>query len=126
MLCLARIREDFIRDALLYVVGFAGENQERFILRLPAKACNGSIVAATVLAAANTETLLRIVIRILVGKDGGIRDRFNEARSKGGCRDSENDVVRRELRTEIRLRDRTSIRVRTARDHKQVVHSTVG
>ena len=37
-----------VRYAHFYVVGFSCENHDRFILRLPAKASNGAVVAAAI------------------------------------------------------------------------------
>src|SRR4051794_11131746 len=47
----ALLGEDFIADALLDVVSFAGENKQGFILRFPAKPGDCSVVAVRIEAA---------------------------------------------------------------------------
>ena len=44
----ALVGEAFVGDALLDVVGLAGENQQRLVLRLPAEARNRPVVGADV------------------------------------------------------------------------------
>ena len=50
--------KEFVGDAHLDVVGFAGENLERFILSFPAETSDGAVVAAVVGMTGNAESAL--------------------------------------------------------------------
>ena len=71
--------EEFVGDAFLYVVGFAAEREERFVLRLPTEAGDGAVVAAGVEGPADAEGLFARGVRGQVGAERGIGDGFDEA-----------------------------------------------
>jgi hypothetical protein len=47
--------ESLVRDSDLDVVGFTGENRDRFVLRLPPETCDGPIVSTAVGTAGNAK-----------------------------------------------------------------------
>lgn len=115
--------------------------QQRLVLRFPPEARDGAVVGATVHVSAqvrvrmpgDTERGLRGGIGLLVGKDGGIRDRFNEAGSKNRRGNSENNVgvpaLAREWisrRHEVKLRDVATRGVAPSGDDEESVNVAVG
>jgi len=75
-------------------------DEERFVLRFPAKTRDGAVVAAAVHVAAkmsvdmsaNTDCRLLGGVGLHVGEDGGVRNGFNESCAEHGSGDAENDV----------------------------------
>src|SRR5258708_7559299 len=97
------IREKLVGDSLLDVIGLASENGQRFVLRLPAEASDGAVIAAAVLVAGNAELTLGIQIGVLKGENGGVRNHLHQARAKSGSRNPEDDVIVGKLWAEVSL-----------------------
>src|SRR5439155_21762713 len=70
----ALAREQLAGDALLDVVGLAGKDEERLVLRLPAEAGDGPVVAIVVEPAAYAERPPRGGGRSEVGLQRGVGD----------------------------------------------------
>ena len=66
----AFVGEELVGDALLDVVGFAGEDQQGFVLRLPAEAGDGTIVAGVIGSARDTELSFCSGIGSSIGQNG--------------------------------------------------------
>ena len=54
------MRENFIGDTHLHVVGLAGKQFQRLVLRLPAEAGDGAIIAVVIESAADAEVIVGI------------------------------------------------------------------
>ena len=72
--------EELVRDALLDVVGLAGEQQQRDVLRLPAVTGDPAIVGIRVEMPGNSECLLLRRIRRQVGGECRIGNVLNQTR----------------------------------------------
>src|SRR5262249_48993841 len=111
----ALLREELVANALLDVVRLAGEEQQRFVLGLPAEARDRPVVAASVRIAGgqeplrpaeNAERSLRRGVGRLVGHDGGVRDRFDQAQCERRRGNAEDQVGAGHLSSEVLLLDR--------------------
>jgi hypothetical protein len=132
-------RKQLIRHAHLDVVGFAREDQQRGVLRLPTKPGNAVIVAAHVRAADRDGTPRTASVRPTRDAEGGggiapgleildnrpIGDRLDQSAAEEGSRDSEDDVLALRFALEIRRRNSASRRVGPTRDRVEVVHAAV-
>ena len=78
----AFVRKQFIRYALLNVVGFAGEHRQRLVLRLPAEARDGAVVAAGIETAANAKLRSRGLRGRQVSQQRGIRRVLHQSQSE--------------------------------------------
>src|SRR6185437_11472392 len=116
------LRERLIADALLNVVGFAGEDQERLVLRLPAKTSDGAVVAVTVESAAGAE---RSAVVSSVVEQRGFINVFHQSRAKCRSGDTENDIARGLRLGKTRLSKVAGARVRAACDGKQIFYSAI-
>src|SRR5262249_14246944 len=134
----AFLREELVADALLDVVGLSGEQQERFVLSLPAEARDRSVIAIAVRIAGGQEPLrlpedpergFRRGVGRLVGDDGGVRDRFDESQAECRRGNAEDHVVASHLSSEVLLLDRAARGVAglvdPATDDEQGVDSAV-
>src|SRR6185369_6606810 len=65
----ALVAEELVGDALLHVVGLAGEHQQGLVLRLPAEARDRAVVSRSVLAAGDPERRLLRGVGALVRED---------------------------------------------------------
>ena len=121
----ALVREGFVGDALLDVVGFAGEDQQGFILRLPAEASNGPVVARAIGNA--TDAVLSLGVGV-GGSIGGSEasEISSTSPSQRGSGNAEDDVVLRDSGGEVRLRIDAARSIRTSGDGEKVVHPAVG
>ena len=70
----AFVGEAFVGDALLHVVGFGGEDQQRLVLCLPAETSDGAVIAAGVEAAPNPglERALDVAFRFETSVASGV------------------------------------------------------
>jgi len=92
--------EQLVGDAHLDVVGFAGEDEEGFVLSLPAEAGDGAIVGAEVGVAGEKgvgmagDALggLDGGVGLEIGEDGGVGDGLDESCAEDGRGDAEDDV----------------------------------
>ena len=71
------IWEEFVGHSLFDVVGFAGKNFQRFVLRLPPEPRHGAIVPAEVGVPRNSQALLEGGICLHIRQDGGVGNVFD-------------------------------------------------
>jgi hypothetical protein len=103
-------------DAHLHVVGLAREDEQRFVLRLPAEPGDRAVVAAPIDAPADTEIPLGERVGGQVGHDRAVADLLDEAGAEDGCGNPEDDVVVPDLSLEVLLRDGAAGRLRVSGD----------
>ena len=119
--------EDFVRDALFHVVGFAGEDQERLVLSFPAEARDRAVVATAILATRDAKVALGARVRGLVGEDCLVGDGFDQSRTKRRSGDAEDRIIVRDRRPEVGLEQGWNLgRLARLGDGEQVVYTTVG
>jgi hypothetical protein len=119
----AFVREQLVGDALLDVVRFAGEDDQRFVLRLPAKPRHGAVVPVAIGGAENSERL----DGAFVEQDGRVLNRLDEAEAEHGCRDAKAKLAVAGSRDEVGLRNRaTAGSAGHPGDREQLVDSAVG
>src|ERR1700693_3019282 len=93
----ALIHEQFVRDTLLNVVGFAREDEQRFVLRLPSEAGHGTIVAGGVQRALDTKSGTLRRSRTQVGLQGSIWRILYQPQPEGRGWNAENYIPVGEL-----------------------------
>src|SRR5882757_5078594 len=76
----AVLLEEFVADAHLHVVSLARKDHQRFVLRLPAKAADGAVIAVMVEATGNAKRVARL--GCLIVQQGGVVDVRHQARAK--------------------------------------------
>ena len=118
-------REDLVGYALFHVVGFAREDGEGLVLRLPAKAGDAAVIAVAVHSAANAE-LVFLRIGRKVRENRAVGNRFDQPSPKQRCGDAERGVVLGCGGGEIGLRELASHGIGSPRDGKQVVNTAIG
>src|ERR1700722_19716458 len=118
--------KEFVGDAHFDVVGFAGENLERFILSFPAETSDGAVVAAVVGMTGNSEGAFGLGVGLHVGEGGGVGDIFDQTRAEGGRGDSEYQIFVALHLGEVGLRHGAAGRVAAASNGENVVHAAVG
>src|SRR6266851_1919778 len=74
------LREQLVGHSLLHIVGFAHEDQEGLVLRLPPEPGERAVIAVPVLAAGNTKEQLSQHIGIFVRQDRAVVDGLDQAR----------------------------------------------
>ena len=119
----ALLLEHFVRDALFDVVGFAGKNSERLVLRLPAQAADGSCVAFPVRMAGDAQRPLEIQVSVFVVEDRGVLDGFNQAGSEHRCGNAENHVTWEAGK--VRLTNIAARSVHTTGDGEEIMDTAV-
>ncbi len=141
--------------ALLDVVGLPGKYQQRFVLRLPAKPRDRTVIAGAVFTSAarspddaqllvhlhpiadpRSTGALRVVSVGCLGhllhsletvlRDGRITDRLYQPQAEQRRRYALADVVLAPGRCEGRLPDLAAMRIGATRDREQGMHATVG
>ena len=122
----AFIGKEFVCDAHFHVVGFAGKHFERFILRLPTKTRDGSVVAAGIRVAGNSQMLFERRVRLHVRKDRGIGDVFDQSGAEYRRRNAEDQIAELLHLIEIRLSKIAGSRVRAASNGEQTVDTSIG
>jgi hypothetical protein len=137
----ALLRKHFVGNAHFHVIGLGRKQEQGFVLRFPPETSDGAIVCAAVHVAAqdrvwvtgNTQRGLQGRIGFLVGEDGGVWDRFDQAGSKNRRRYSEDNVgipalagERISRGQEDKLRDVATGGVFPAADNEQRVNIAVG
>ena len=122
----AFVAECFVRYSLLDVVGLAGKDHQRFVLRFPAEPSDRAVVAAGVENAADTELRFDPPVRGQVGLQGRVRSGFHQTEPKGWSGNSENHVAIGQLPGEIRLLQSTSFSIRPTGYGVQAVHPAIG
>src|ERR1043166_5503513 len=105
------VREHLVRYALLNVVGFAREDQQRFVLRLPPEPGDAAVVACPVCVSADAERFRHS----LIGRNRAVGYGFDQAQPEGRRRNAEFQIAVGELQ-EILLPERTSWRVGASLD----------
>ncbi len=121
----AFVGEVLVGDAHFDVVGLAGENLQRFVLRLPAEAGNGAVVAAVVGMAGDAELAFERGVGSHVGENGRIWDVLDESGAEDGSGNAEDDVTELIHLLEIRLGHHAAFGVLAPRDGEYVVNSAV-
>src|SRR6267378_6354020 len=130
--------KQLVGDALLDVVRFAGEEEQRFVLRLPPKTRDRAVIAVVVAyardraagsveirVAPDSQRALLTAVARHVGEDRAVRNLLDQARAEYRRGDPEDHVVVRELRREVRLRERAARRARPTCDGEESVHAAV-
>ena len=107
----AFVAECFVRYALLHVIGFSGKDHQGLVLRLPAKAGDGAIVAAHVEAAVDAQLRLDSAIGRKIRLQSRVRSCFHETKPKHRSRNAEDHIVSGKLLSEVRLSQRASFSV---------------
>ena len=134
----AFLRKELVADALLDVVGFAGEHQERFVLSFPPEARDRSVVAVSVRVAGRKEPLRtapdpergpgRGAGRV-VGEDRGVGDRLDQAEAERRCGNPEAYVLASDVGLKVLLVNGAAGGVAglvaPAADDEERVHATV-
>ena len=96
--------EEVVADAHFDVVGLAGEDGDRRVLRLPAEAADGAVVRDHVGMALDSQLPLELLVGAHVGADGGVLDRLDQAEAEQLQRNAEGDVAIADCLDEVRLR----------------------
>ncbi len=122
----AFVGEQLVGHADFDVVGLAGENFQRFVLRLPAEARDGAVVAAVVGMAGDAELLLESGISSHVGEDGGIGNIFDQAGAESGSGNAEDDVAELIHLLEVGLGHDAALGILAAGDGEDVVYAAIG
>src|SRR5262249_54732765 len=137
----ALLREELVGDTHLDVVGLACEHQQRLVLRLPAEAGDGAIVAAGVGHAADDAVgVTSYTLRLpggragrVAGANGRVVNVFDEARTHRWRRNAENDVGVATLsghwvagRCEHRLCDAAAAGIAAAGDGEHGMNAAIG
>src|SRR5437660_12673815 len=87
------LREQLVGYALLHVVGFAREDQEGLVLRLPPEPGDRAVVTVPVLATGNAKELLSQRLGSFIRDDRAFVDGLDQARAKHRRGDPEDQVV---------------------------------
>ena len=119
------VGEIVVGDALLDIVGFAREDHQGLVLGLPAKSGDGAVVAVAVEASGDAQRPLLLRVGRQSGLETRIRNGFHQSESEGRRGYAENNVVRGDRGRKVRLLDVASPRIRTPRDHEEIVHPAV-
>src|SRR5450432_634366 len=115
--------EGLIADALFHVVCLTGKDQQRLVLRLPAKAADGAVIAVVIERTAGAEGTS---IGGRIGQQRCIVNVLHQARAKGRRRDAEDHVVGGHCLGKAGLRDIAGASVSAAGNGEEVFHSAVG
>ena len=125
--------KDQVGNAHFDVVGLGGEQQQRFVLGLPAEARDGAVIAAAIRVSRHAEQPLGEGVGAGVGEDRGIGNRLDQTRAQQRSRDAIHDVGVSALtgesiprRRKARLRDLAAGRVAAVSDDEQIVDAAVG
>ena len=121
----ALLRKQLIGDALFDVVGLPGENHQGFVLRLPAEAGDGTVVAVAVFESGDTEELFGGRVGVLVSQNRGVGDGLDQPTPEDRSRYAKDHVVSHKLGGEIRLRQVASGSVGASSDREQTVDAPV-
>src|SRR5215470_7620939 len=112
----ALIRERFVGHTLLDIVSLAGEDQQRLVLRFPAKPGHGAIVAAAIEMPRDAQREFRAVHAVEGCLETAVRHILHQTQAENRCGDTENDIVRCGRGYEIRLHNVATWRIRTPGD----------
>src|SRR5215813_12658106 len=130
-----RLRKEVIRHARFHVVGFAGKNHDRLVLRLPAKPRDRSIISASVRHSNDAQVFSRCRSRRMARHDFSILYAVQNSQSKDLQGDSESRIPAPEFLFKVRVGQSlcgTSMclsileNVRPAYHGKKLMHSAVG
>src|SRR5262249_13642492 len=102
----------------------AGEDLQRLVLGLPAKAADCAVIAVVVESTADPE--VDIVVVGVVGQQRGIIDVLDQAGAERRRGNPEDDVIGHLSYAEAGLRQAAAACVGTSRDRKEVFYSAVG
>src|SRR5207302_6194764 len=124
------LREQLIADAHLHVVGLAGEDLQRLVLRLPAEAADRSVVAVVIESPGHADVVILLVVE--VREQRRIVDVLHQTGAEGRRRDAEDYVVRLDGPIEAGLRNAGSGRagatrrsVDTSDDRVEIFHAAI-
>src|SRR5205807_953015 len=121
----AFVGEDLVGYAHLDVVGLRCKQLQRFVLCLPTKARDRTIVAIGVRPASDPEQSLAIKLRTHIGKDGRVGNRFDEPPTEYRSRNAEDEVSLRRRSPEIRLCQGATFSIATTCDGEQIVDTAI-
>src|SRR4029077_19801809 len=119
------VGKQFIGYALLNVISFSSEDQQRLFLRLPSKASNRTVIATGVERAADPKLEPGGLRRSQVRPQRGIRRVLDQAQAKQRGWDAENHIVERNLLGKFWLRESAAGSVRAAGDGVKIVNSAI-
>src|SRR5262249_27382478 len=122
---IAFVGELLVGHPLLYVIGFADKDEQRLVLRLPAKAGHSAVVATAVQLSTDSQRDLGRVIGRQVGLQRSVGRVFNQARAEQGSGNAEDDVALGQLGGKVRLRQIATRCVGAPFDRVQIMHAAV-
>src|SRR5689334_18645823 len=121
----ALIAKYIVCNALLHVGSLAGKNQQRLVLRLPAEARDGPVIAAGIETPKDAQPRLDGGVRGKIGLQCAVRSVLHKAEPKGRRGDPEYNVVVGKLPRKIFLRQTAAGCVKAAANRIQVVYAAV-
>ena len=86
--------EKFVGDSHLHVVGFTGKHGEGLVLCLPAKAGNGSVIAAAVGMTGYSKRRALQGSGVVMREDFTVLDRFNQSETEHRQRNTKREIAR--------------------------------
>ena len=110
---------------MLDVVSLSHKNQQRLVLRFPAEASDGAVIAAGVEDTANFQRRSGRLRGRQVGLQSGVGRGLNQAQAKQGRGGAENHIVGGKSGGKVGLRQGAARGVGTAGDGVEVVDSAV-
>jgi len=116
-IAVALILEELVGDAHFHVVGFAGEQQQRFVLRLPTEPRDRAVISVVIETSGNASA--RFCCALAASAASACHQRRSPPiliEDRG--RDPKYDVIASELGRKIRLSDVAAGRIGTPGDHK--------
>src|ERR1700693_3745781 len=128
------LREQVVRHAHFHVVRFPGKNHDRFVLRLPAKARNCPVVAATIRHALDTQLLANLLRGLVTTQNLYVLNSVQNSQSIQLQRNAETHIAAAIFRLEISWRQiigRASARlvgrknIAAPDDREQLVHPSI-
>ena len=121
----ALVLEEIVGDAHFDVVGFAGEQQQRLVLRLPAESRDRGVVSIDIEVSGNTQRSLLLGIGRQRRLKRAVRDVLHQAKSVHRCGYPKYNVVAGNLGRKIGLLDVAARCIRPSRDHEQTMHAAI-
>ncbi len=119
------VGENLVGNALLNVRCFAGKDQQRFILCLPAEAGNGPVVATGIEATRNAKGCFGSRICSKIALQHAIRRVFYKTQAKGWGWYAQDHVVVGNLKWKVRLSKRATRGIHPAFDGVKVMNPSI-
>src|SRR6516164_10378809 len=122
---LAFIGKGFVGRSLFDIISFAGEDQQRFVLRLPAESRDRSVIGAAVEFTGNTQRPGEGTICRQCRFEIAVGHVFDKAQPKYGCRNTKHDVFLGHRSGEVWLLYAAVQRITASADNEQVMHAPI-